>query len=542
MRKNLPITQQEYMFSAHETLVSVTDIKGRMTYCNPAFVTVSGFTLEELLGQPHNLIRHPEVPSEAFRDLWATIQDGQPWTGVIKNRRKDGDFYWVQANVTPMRDGEKIIGYLSVRTLPSRDQVQAAQALHARMNAEVVAGRRMRYVLRQGEVYRNDILGQIVRAFVPSTIAQLALLQVFVVALAVTPALLDAPNWGVVLAAVLAVLVGVGAARKIAVQALSELLEDANYLASGDLTHTVRTGAVGRIGLVQRALFQLSVNVRTVVSDVRAQVQQLEQAVQAIAQGNHDLSQRTHTQAGNLESTASAMEEITSTVQSSATSAQEGAQLAAQTTTLAQHGSDAVLAVDTTMQGIAESSQAIQGIVHTIEGVAFQTNLLALNAAVEAARAGEAGRGFAVVAAEVRALSGRTTEAAHTIRQLIQDAHDRVASGTQATQQARQQMDATLQAVRQVNNLLGTISTAAREQQSGITQVNHAVADLDAITQSNLSLVGQVDDTAYALCGQVESVRNTMRLLRLAPTDLSLSQEDAVALRRAQKTDALTDD
>ncbi len=368
------------------------------------------------------------------------------------------------------------------------------------------------------------------------------MLQVFVVALAVTPALLDAPNWGVVLAAVLAVLVGVGAARKIAVQALFELLEDANYLASGDLTHTVRTGAVGRIGLVQRALFQLSVNVRTVVSDVRAQVQQLEQAVQAIAQGNHDLSQRTHTQAGNLESTASAMEEITSTVQSSATSAQEGAQLAAQTTTLAQHGSDAVLAVDTTMQGIAESSQAIQGIVHTIEGVAFQTNLLALNAAVEAARAGEAGRGFAVVAAEVRALSGRTTEAAHTIRQLIQDAHDRVASGTQATQQARQQMDATLQAVRQVNNLLGTISTAAREQQSGITQVNHAVADLDAITQSNLSLVGQVDDTAYALCGQVESVRNTMRLLRLAPTDLSLSQEDAVALRRAQKTDALTDD
>ncbi len=172
MRKNLPITQQEYMFSAHETLVSVTDIKGRMTYCNPAFVTVSGFTLEELLGQPHNLIRHPEVPSEAFRDLWATIQDGQPWTGVIKNRRKDGDFYWVQANVTPMRDGEKIIGYLSVRTLPSRDQVQAAQALHARMNAEVVAGRRMRYVLRQGEVYRNDILGQIVRAFVSSTIAQ----------------------------------------------------------------------------------------------------------------------------------------------------------------------------------------------------------------------------------------------------------------------------------------------------------------------------------------------------------------------------------
>lgn len=538
MRKNLPITQQEYMFAAHETLVSVTDIQGRMTYCNPAFVTVSGFALEELLGQPHNLIRHPEVPAEAFRDLWATIQAGQPWTGVIKNRRKNGDFYWVQANVTPMRDGKKITGYLSVRTLPSREQVQTAQALHASMNADVAAGRRMHHVLHQGGVYRNNILGRLTRAFVPSTIAQLALLQASIVALAIAPALLDMHGWVVVFTAVLAVLLGVWATRKIAAQALSDLLEDANYLASGDLTHTVRTGAVGRIGLVQRALFQSSVNIRTVVSDVRVQVQQLEQAVQAIAQGNHDLSQRTHTQAGNLESTASAMEQITSTVQSSATSAQEGAQLAAQTTALAQHGSDAVLAVDTTMQGIAESSQAIQGIVQTIEGVAFQTNLLALNAAVEAARAGEAGRGFAVVATEVRALSGRTAEAARTIRQLIQDARDRVASGTQATQQARQQMDATLQAVCQVNHLLATISTAAREQQIGITQVNHAVADLDTITQSNLSLVEQVDGTAYALCGQVQSVRNTMRLLRLNATDLSLSQEDTTTLQRTHKAAA----
>ena len=100
MRKNLPVTQREYSFPANQTLVSVTDLKGRITYCNHAFVHVSGFERGELMGQPHNLVRHPDMPEEAFRDMWETIQAGLPWTGLVKNRRKDGDHYWVQANAT----------------------------------------------------------------------------------------------------------------------------------------------------------------------------------------------------------------------------------------------------------------------------------------------------------------------------------------------------------------------------------------------------------------------------------------------------------
>lgn len=120
MRINSPITDREYCFGQNETLVSVTDTKGHITYCNPAFLEVSGFAEAELLGQAHNIIRHPDMPSAAFFDLWATIRAGQPWTGIVKNRRKDGDFYWVQANVTPLRAGDEITGYLSVRTLATR--------------------------------------------------------------------------------------------------------------------------------------------------------------------------------------------------------------------------------------------------------------------------------------------------------------------------------------------------------------------------------------------------------------------------------------
>ena len=104
MRLNLPVTQQEFEFPDSVTLVSTTDLQGRITYCNPAFIAVSGYAREELVGELHNLIRHPDMPAEAFRDMWDTLQQGRPWTGIVKNRRKNGDHYWVQANATPVME------------------------------------------------------------------------------------------------------------------------------------------------------------------------------------------------------------------------------------------------------------------------------------------------------------------------------------------------------------------------------------------------------------------------------------------------------
>ncbi len=118
MRLNTPVIDREHPFPAGETLVSTTDLKGRITYCNPAFLLVSGFTREELLGQPHNIIRHPNMPEEAFRDMWQTIRSGQPWSAPVQNRRKDGSYYWVKANVTPLLEDHRVVGYMSVRTPP----------------------------------------------------------------------------------------------------------------------------------------------------------------------------------------------------------------------------------------------------------------------------------------------------------------------------------------------------------------------------------------------------------------------------------------
>ncbi|MDB5950650.1 MAG: chemotaxis protein, partial [Massilia sp.] len=130
MRTNLPVTGIEYLMRDGQSIVSTTDVKGRITYVNPCFIEVSGFSEEELMGKPHNLVRHPDMPPEAFADLWVSLQAGRPWTGLVKNRRRDGGFYWVLANVTPVMEEGRTVGYMSVRTRPERSQVEAAQAAY----------------------------------------------------------------------------------------------------------------------------------------------------------------------------------------------------------------------------------------------------------------------------------------------------------------------------------------------------------------------------------------------------------------------------
>ncbi|RFO96695.1 chemotaxis protein [Rhodoferax lacus] len=534
MRSNLPVSQRPFEFPRDQTLVSVTDLKGRITYCNAAFTAVSGYSQAELLGQPHNLVRHPDMPEEAFRDMWATIQSKRPWTGLVKNRRKDGDHYWVNANATPMLDGDQITGYLSVRTCPTREAVAAAEALYADMQADVAAGR-SRYALHHGQVLRTGLVGALQRLLKPNVLSKMATLQVLLALAVLGLLLLGTPLALVALAMGCWAAVTVAATWFMAVQPLMQVVDDANHLASGDLAHAVATGAGGFLGQLQQALNQMSVNLRTVVSDVRQEVDALNISVREIADGNEDLSSRTESQASSLQQTAASMEEINSTVQSSAASAMRGHELAGTTTHITQRSNEAVHAVAQSMQGIADSAGKINEIIQLIEGVAFQTNILALNAAVEAARAGDQGRGFAVVAAEVRALAQRTTAAAKDIRQLISESAQRVDTGDQQTKVALGRMESALQAVGKVSTVLEEISTASNEQQLGISQINEAITQMDSLTQQNAAMVEELAATARSMQGQAGEVSNSMRLFRLKAGDLTVAQTDAVGLRRLAK-------
>ncbi|PAU74686.1 methyl-accepting chemotaxis protein [Halomonas salipaludis] len=141
MRLNTPVTQQEYRLAEGDLLISRTNLQGKITYANPAFVEASGFTLEELMGSDHNLVRHPDMPVEAFANFWTTIKQGEIWSGLVKNRRKNGDHYWVRANVVPVREAGKVVGYASLRTCLSRaDAAKEIHQLIANANQEIDAG------------------------------------------------------------------------------------------------------------------------------------------------------------------------------------------------------------------------------------------------------------------------------------------------------------------------------------------------------------------------------------------------------------------
>ena len=175
MRTNMPVTNVEREFRDGETIVSKTDLKGVITYVNPYFCEMSGYTEQESIGQPHNYIRHPDMPPEAFADLWDTLKKGKPWSGMVKNRCKNGDYYWVEANVAPIREGGQTTGYLSVRSKPTRTQIEAADAAY-RLFREGKAGNLR---IMEGKAVRSGLLEKINILKNISVKARLILLSAF---------------------------------------------------------------------------------------------------------------------------------------------------------------------------------------------------------------------------------------------------------------------------------------------------------------------------------------------------------------------------
>ncbi|MFC4537372.1 methyl-accepting chemotaxis protein [Chromohalobacter sarecensis] len=159
MRNNQPVTQREHELADEDYLLSRTDLKGVVTYANPAFIAISGFTYEELVGAPHNLVRHPDMPPAAFENLWVTLKKGEIWSGVIKNRCKNGDFYWVHATVTPIFEGGEIVGFTSVRVKPTTKARADAEHTYAAMSA----GKRRGVKLERGEIQHTGVLARLKR-------------------------------------------------------------------------------------------------------------------------------------------------------------------------------------------------------------------------------------------------------------------------------------------------------------------------------------------------------------------------------------------
>ena len=475
------VTQNEYPLDDDTTLMSTTDVHSYITHANDTFVQVSGYQLDELTGQPHNMVRHPDMPKAAFADMWYTLQQGEPWSGIVKNRRKNGDHYWVRANAVPMVRRGQVTGYMSIRTKATAEEIAAVEPLYRALN-DGSCKKRVHKGLVVGKGWLGKLPAMPLRWRVRSVMAVLfALLAATLIA--------TSAGWMPLVAAAVVMLLGTLLFEQQIVRPVENVARQALKVATGERNSVQHLNSSDELGLTLRAVGQLGLMCRWLINDVSSQVVSVRDGSDRLAQGNEDLNDRTRQTVANVQQTVATMNQMAASVQSNSETAAEVDKLSVAASSAATKGANAMQTVVKTMDDIADSTQRIGSITSLINDIAFQTNILALNAAVEAARAGEQGKGFAVVAGEVRHLASRSASAANDIRKLIDASASKVQSGSEQVHAAGRTMDDIVEQVKNVTQLIAQISHATSEQATGLSELTRAVAELDSITQKNADLV-----------------------------------------------------
>ena len=540
MRVNQPVSQQERLFSSEHSLISTTDLHSHITDANEAFCAVAGFSHDELVGQAHNLVRHPDMPTAAFANMWSFIQNKKSWMGLVKNRCKNGDHYWVSAFVTPIQDEQgRTIEYQSVRTSPSAEEKSRAEAVYAQLHRGVTP-----WALRQ--------------QWLSCESGMAAACVVLILAMGwLGIAGVNGWNQGLMWVA----LCGMVLCGRVFWQRLGRLRAQARNDFDNPLMQLIYIGRVDSLAEIELAMRMRRAELRAVVARTTETTQTI---LQSVEQDVRNAESITHNLSGQLSQTdmvATAVTEMAQSIREVAHNASDTARLIEEANSLSSTGQSAVSKSIAAVGGVHESLSNAQTVIHTlvencrdigrvlevINTIANQTNLLALNAAIEAARAGDAGRGFSVVADEIRSLAIKTQASTGEIQSMIAllqqnsaKAESAMLSGYSLSDTSRQLTADTGEVLQQIHQMLdsiaqlGTHIAHSMEEQSEVTEsIHHNVLTIRELASDSTDASKKAALHILGLSGRLSAMNKLVMQFQHSARSSRSDQEVSSRLRTA---------